>query len=461
MTENQKNSAGKPREIEYLPLFMYGRAMFGQDDYSEFIDLKEDNDKTCSGTLSSRSIYLAHSKRIGSKDSEELPVLVEDHSPYHVEGELYWIKDHDQYHDLLKVLDKRYEVAWIHTDSANGLVHQKRVKVDVTLDDGSKVEAWTYEVVNPHSIALIESEAMYLDNHDWSQYLQMKMDLMADDDWECMNEEGIVGGPWDMDEDDDDIWKVDGVMKFNNWQPESATPHKHYTAIQPAHKAASTTSKFYVKPGTDDSIYIWYVAYGSNLNVERFLRYLNVGRYSDKDKFTADDIESVQVQIPHGIYFAKSGRWGSGGIAFLDVDSVEEFTCAARAYRLTTEQFWSVVSQENGSKSMTIPWNELMHQRTAQTKESGLYSRIANLGSINGEVVLTCTNPQSYAEQLAAMKTPLPWQYLDMGMINPPSNEYLNTINAGAEQTQALTEVEVTPFVAAERPNNVVEFKSA
>ena len=87
---------------------------------------------------------------------------------------------------------------------------------------------------------------------------------------------------------------------------------------------------------------VWYVAYGSNINEERFLEYIN--RCTDKTY----SVESKYYEIPYSIYFAgKSARWDNAAVAFLDTNS--KGVAIGRAYKITMKQLDEIQYME-GSK---------------------------------------------------------------------------------------------------------------
>lgn len=413
-----------------LPVFVYGTLRSGFDNY-DLLDLRTDH--ITDGIVQGASMY--------KFPKNKYPMVVLDNSPEAVYGELMFIKS-DHYEDVMDTLDK---LEGYSGEADKDLFTRTSVQV-LDPEDNTVTEAWMY-VAAKNLIALCENEAERIEDGDWEMYVTRTLDAIDFDD--------------DLRDDDESIEatlaREDEQIANGSYKPSSGTayykPTTHYSSVQPAKKTGYTTkSQFYVEKAKEDDVFVWYISYGSNLNVERFLKYLNVGRYTEADKFTADEIDSVQVQIPHGIYFAKSGRWGNGGIAFLDVDTVEDFTCAVRAYKLTIPQFWSLVCQENGSRNIKLDWSKMQDERNYCAPSGGLYSRVVNLGTIEGIPAFTVTNPESYASMLSKEKTPVPWQYLEMAMINPPSRDYLNTINEGAEQTSRLDLTGLVPFVPKPKP---------
>lgn len=98
--------------------------------------------------------------------------------------------------------------------------------------------------------------------------------------------------------------------------------------------------------------YIWYACYGSNINRERFLCYIDgkertICGKSIKNK-GCDDKSPPREDHPfvfnHDIYFAKtSTNWG-GGVAFIDLDNPG--SAYGRIYLVTKQQFDKIKEQE-------------------------------------------------------------------------------------------------------------------
>ena len=85
--------------------------------------------------------------------------------------------------------------------------------------------------------------------------------------------------------------------------------------------------------------YVWYACYGSNMNRERFMEYINT--CSDK----TSPKEDRPFMFKHDIYFAKaSSKWNGGGKAFLDDTS--EGKAYGRVYLITRKQFEEIKRQE-------------------------------------------------------------------------------------------------------------------
>ena len=143
--------------------------------------------------------------------------------------------------------------------------------------------------------------------------------------------------------------------------------------------------------------YLWYAAYGSNINYDRFLLYITGGtkKFYDVEivaKGCFDKSLPIKDQfykINHPIYFAKhSSKW-SGGVAFLNT-RISGLTYG-RVYLITKDQFQAIKAQEGS-------W----------------YSEEINLGILEGYPVKTFTGFHEDIEK--------------------PSISYLNTINEALTQ---------------------------
>lgn len=78
--------------------------------------------------------------------------------------------------------------------------------------------------------------------------------------------------------------------------------------------------------------YVWYACYGSNINRERFMRY--IVRCSD----TTPPVEDRPYAFAHPVFFGgHSAIWENKGTAFLDVWS--EGAALGRIYKITEEQY--------------------------------------------------------------------------------------------------------------------------
>jgi hypothetical protein len=179
---------------------------------------------------------------------------------------------------------------------------------------------------------------------------------------------------------------------------------------------------------------VWYVAYGSNLNYERFCCYILGGRPQnglDSNPGCQDKTlprASRQTEIPYQLYFGgTSAIWG-GGIAYIEHTSNRAAT-KCRAYLITEEQFWEVVGQENLTSRPV--WHDIEEIRVNKslTLTQDRYGHIIHCGDMDGWPMLTFTCP-----------TRPPF--------SQPSAAYLQVISDGLKQTYGLSENEIANYLA-------------
>ena len=100
--------------------------------------------------------------------------------------------------------------------------------------------------------------------------------------------------------------------------------------------------------------YVWYIAYGSNLLMERFLCYIKGGSFRGNSKIyegctdTSLPLKDKPFLVPYELYFGnESGSWDGSGVAFIDTD--KPGIALGRAYLITYEQFLEIQHQEGTS----------------------------------------------------------------------------------------------------------------
>lgn len=132
--------------------------------------------------------------------------------------------------------------------------------------------------------------------------------------------------------------------------------------------------------GIVDSLknYVWYACYGSNINRERFMKYIlgdrtgalsNSNGCSDKTPPRGEQ----QIILNHPIYFAKySPKWSNRGVAFLDAK--REGLSYCKMYLITKEQFGQI-----------------------QQMEGAWYNERIELGYEKGIPIMTITHSSRYA----------------------------------------------------------------
>lgn len=97
---------------------------------------------------------------------------------------------------------------------------------------------------------------------------------------------------------------------------------------------------------------IWYACYGSNINKERFMRYIN----SCTD--TTEPTEAMPFEIPYDIYFfGRCSIWSGKGVAYLD--DTKEGHSYGKIYKVTKEQFREIKRMEGQNYTKRIVLGEI------------------------------------------------------------------------------------------------------
>ena len=145
---------------------------------------------------------------------------------------------------------------------------------------------------------------------------------------------------------------------------------------------------------------VWYVAYGSNLALDRFRSYLRGGRPSGAlreyagCRDTRDPERVVSLQVPGGLVFAGDSTVWGGGMAFFDRRALGRI--AGRAYLISAGQFADVTAQEMrrppGGEFARELEGLLTEVESLQTLGPGLYETIVRLGAYEGAPLLTVTH---------------------------------------------------------------------
>ncbi|MDF1602854.1 histone deacetylase [Nocardioides sp. YIM 152315] len=138
---------------------------------------------------------------------------------------------------------------------------------------------------------------------------------------------------------------------------------------------------------------LWYAAYGSNLDAERFRCYLLGGcppgaaRTYPGAREPTDALDDRPFRMPGQVRFAwRSPTWG-GGVAFHDPDADAE--TLARAYLVTADQFADVLEQEMGREpGVDHDLDEVLFGGR-HAVGPGHYETVHLAGELDGRPVLT------------------------------------------------------------------------
>jgi hypothetical protein len=185
---------------------------------------------------------------------------------------------------------------------------------------------------------------------------------------------------------------------------------------------------------TDDLV--WYAAYGSNLDADRFACYLHGGCPPGATRTYPGSREPVDAQavraftMPGRLAFAwESPTWG-GGIAFHVPDAPG--TTLARSYLLTRRQFADVLEQEmrrepGADHDLTVVVADGRH-----AVGPGRYETLHRVGELDGRPVLTFSTPDVDALGLRA-----------------PAPAYVATLARGLRQTHGLSDAAIVDYLLA------------
>jgi hypothetical protein len=184
---------------------------------------------------------------------------------------------------------------------------------------------------------------------------------------------------------------------------------------------------------------VWYVSYGSNMCRDRLAAYLLGGRPEGAQRSyvgartPAMPVDDVAVELPGRLYFAgRSTTWG-GGIAFYDHD--QPGPTAARAYRITAEQFADVAAQEmHRLPEEGDPIEEvIVGGLDAGRHEAGPghYETLIEVGRRDGLPMLTFTAPHGF----------------DAVPHTQPTDAYLAMLAQGLRETRDWTDEDVEAYL--------------
>ncbi len=182
--------------------------------------------------------------------------------------------------------------------------------------------------------------------------------------------------------------------------------------------------------------YVWYVAYGSNLKLERFMAYLRGGvvEGSPRVHVGCDDpsppTDDEAIDLRRRMFFAgQRSHWGEGGVAFLREAPVANkstpWTGYGRRYRITGAQFEQVVAQENGqSRPPLLDWDQLRAQGALTLDGPGYADRRYR------RLLLIEQDDDTHREPLCTFTAPPN----DRATLGPPSTAYVRTIMQGIRE---------------------------
>lgn len=199
---------------------------------------------------------------------------------------------------------------------------------------------------------------------------------------------------------------------------------------------------------------VWYASYGSNLNEQRFLTYIEGGRPPGSTRTYAgcDDRTRPEASVPMRFngrpHFALTSTVWRGGIAFMDTHKAQA-QALGRAYLISVEQYDQVVAQENGGPSLgaaKVPLDEVLASGR-HVQGSGPYETMVHVGDFEGAPVLTFTSPFSTRDAMVRSGSVTRGNVRLPVMTNRPSAAYARMIGSGLEETFGLSKVQQADYL--------------
>ena len=182
---------------------------------------------------------------------------------------------------------------------------------------------------------------------------------------------------------------------------------------------------------------VLYVAYGSNLDLDRFRCYLLGGtaegalRSNPGSRDRAGWGLTFSAYTRHQVYFAgRSATWGGGGMAFLRVEPQDPVRTPVRVYLISGVQFEDLVAQENGRVPGSVEIDlEPLGLPGIHAGDWGLYDTIVSWGTgISDWPIVTVTTGRALSP-------------------SRPSAVYLRTVARGLRHTHGLSDPELNEYL--------------
>lgn len=195
--------------------------------------------------------------------------------------------------------------------------------------------------------------------------------------------------------------------------------------------------------------YVWYAAYGSNLNQERFSLYIAGGKaeYVDESYTGCSDktppVKVSAITIYNDLYFSQSSKiWKDGAIAFITTSEETYTTTLCRLYLIDKKQLVEIIQKENDSSEYDPHFNidfELVQKKgfllVGNDDEFQWYGKILYLGSKDKFPIFTFTAKWNDSEIIPAV----------------PSEQYIITIVRGLLDGFELDDLQICQYLLKKR----------
>ena len=178
---------------------------------------------------------------------------------------------------------------------------------------------------------------------------------------------------------------------------------------------------------------VWYAAYGSNCDAERFRLYLEGGSVAGTDRVHRGARDPSPPSATGPVTFSSSlcfrghsALWG-GAPAFLEHRraAAPDRGALGRRYLISHAQFEDVLAQENGRPTHPV---SLPPTSASAITGTGRYDRVVTLSTLDGIPVVTFTSPDPPEHDTGA----------------PPSAAYLGHIARGIAAVHDLDPAEIS-----------------
>ena len=183
---------------------------------------------------------------------------------------------------------------------------------------------------------------------------------------------------------------------------------------------------------------IWYACYGSNMDENRFMKYIQGGelivngktkKYRPCSADTSPPTQSEPYVLDRRFYFAKeSGTWNKHGVGFISNRRNKRSRTYSKLYLISEAQFSHIFAQENGRQTVEIEYDRLSDSGYLDF-EFNFYNRIILLEENHeGFPILSFTNRNNLST-------------------NEPLLEYVKLISNGLKLTHNLTSKEAFEYI--------------
>lgn len=149
---------------------------------------------------------------------------------------------------------------------------------------------------------------------------------------------------------------------------------------------------------------VWYAAYGSNLNPDRLISYIE----GDKPKFSEKGMRGCRDKThPRGtkvfedsfeLYFAKRSSIWDGGVCFIREGNSRTLF---NLYLVSIDQFRDILLQECGLNEIGKKIDIVLNKENILLDDRSWYGRILFLGDLEGYPIYTMTAPEDYSDELS------------------------------------------------------------